>query len=144
MSPVELIVTILGLLAILVIGIVWRGAHPTASESSAETEATIQSVGKVNVSAGRSSYTIEVADFSYSVNNEYYSGRMRVSPSLSGDDHSTRDLVNQKFQVSYNLAKPEKFSVAQTEVGGFALDPYSDSFGQNYELDPIDLGIDKV
>lgn len=106
------------------------------------TEATIQSVGKVSVNVGRSSYSVEVGDFTYNVNDEYYSGRLTISRSFSTHDHSPRDLVDQKIQVRYDPQKPEKVSVPQTELGGFLLDPYDEPFGQ--DVGPIDLNLDKI
>lgn len=106
------------------------------------TDATIRSVGTVVVHAGRSSYPVVVGDFTYYVNNEYYSGRLKISRSFSTGDQSPRDLVNQKIQVRYNPLKPEKFSVPQTELGGFLLDPFDEPFGQ--DVGPTDLNLDKI
>jgi len=145
MSPAEMIGAIVGALAILVIYLVWRGARANEDASWPVTEGTIQSVGRVNVSCGRgSSYSIEVGDFSYKVSDEYYSGRVTVVPSVGNGDRSTRELVHQTLPVRYNPARPEKFVVAQTDVAGFVLGPYSDSFSQNQDLDPIDLNIDNI
>jgi hypothetical protein len=137
MSPLELIVIVLGVVAILVVWMAWRSAHPDKAEGWPVTEGTIQSVGTVIVHSGRSSHSVEVGDFSYRVNNEYYSGRLTIS-----GDRSSRSLVNQKIQVHYNPEKPEEYSLPQMEIEGFVLDRYNESFGE--DIDPIDLNIDKI
>jgi hypothetical protein len=88
-------------------------------------EATIQSVNQ------RSAYNpamADVADFSYTVNDDYFSGKVQISRSFSTHGASPGDLVDQKIQVRHNPRKPQKYSVPQAEVGGFLLDPYDDSF----------------
>ena len=142
MSPLELVVIVLGLLAVLVIWLVWRGSHPDNRDTWPTAQGTIQSVGTVVVHAGRSSYSVEVGDFYYNVNDEYYSGRLTIAPSFSNGECSPRGLVNQKIEVRYNPEKPEKFSVLQTEIEGFVLSPFNEPFGK--DVDPIDLNIDKV
>lgn len=129
-------------LAILVIFLVRRPVSPEKAASWPVTEGTIQSVGKVHVDAGRNSYSIDVGDFSYIVNDDYYSGRLTITRSFSTHDAQPRDLVNQKIQVRYNPRKPEKYSVPQAELGGFLLDQYDEPFGE--DVDPIDLNIDKI
>ena len=87
-------------------------------------EATIQSVNQ------RSAYNpamADVADFSYTVNDDYFSGKAQISRSFSTHGASSGDLVDQKIQIRYNPRKPQKYSVPQAEVGGFLLDPYDDS-----------------
>ena len=103
------------------------------------TEGTIQSVGTVVVHAGRDTYSVDVGDFSYYVNGEYYSGRLAIASSTG--NRSPRGLVHQKIQVLYNPQNPEKFSVTHTEVEGFLLGPYNAGLGE--DIDPIDLNIDK-
>ena len=142
MSPLELIVIILGVLATLVIWLVWRSAHLNNVERWPVTQGTIHSVGTVIVRSGRSSRSVDVGDFSYNVNDEYYSGRLTIAPSVSTGDRSSRGLVNQKIQVRYNPGKPDKFLVQQTKIEGFVLGPYAEPFGE--DVDPIDLNIDKV
>jgi hypothetical protein len=129
-------------LATLVISLVRRPVRPEKAANWPVTEATIQSVGKVVVDAGRSSYSVDVGDFSYKVKGEYYSGRLTISRSFSTGDRSPRDLINQKIQVRYNPPKPEKFFVPQAEVNGFLLDPYDEPFGK--DVGAIDLNIDKI
>ena len=73
-------------------------------------------------------YSVNVGDFTYVVNDDYFSGKVRISPSFSTHSASPKDLVDQKIQVSYNPKKPEKYSVPQVEVGGFLVDPYDDTF----------------
>lgn len=89
------------------------------------TEATIQSV---NERSADNPNMPDVADFSYSANDDYFSGKLRISRSFSSHGASLRDLFDQKIQVRYNPRKPEKYSVPQAEVAGFLLDPYDDSF----------------
>ena len=104
-----------------------------------ETEGTIQSVNRVVVNAGRSS-SYDVGDFSYKVNDEFYSGRATVSRRFSAGDGSTKELVDQKVRVLYDPQKPETFSFPRQEVGGFLLGPYYEP-GSATEVDPIDLNI---
>lgn len=136
----ELIATSLGLFAALLIWLIWKNLSPDEAKAWPMTEATIQSVGTVVVYAGRNTRSVEVADFSYSVNGEYYSGRLTIAP--SAEDRSPRGLVHQKIQVHYDSQKPEKFSVPNTEIDGFLLGPYNAGSGE--DIDPIDLNIDKV
>jgi hypothetical protein len=139
------LILVLGVFAYTaVLLVVWLVRRPVSPEKAANwpvTEATIQSVGKVHVDAGRQSYSIDVGDFSYIVNDDYYSGRLTISRSFSTHDAQPRDLVSQKIQVRYNPRKPEQFSVPQTELGGFLLDPFDEPTGQDVGL--IDLNIDK-
>ena len=88
-------------------------------------EATIQSVNQRSAS---NPAMADVADFSYTVNDDYFSGKVRISRCFSTHGASPGDLVDQKIQVRYNPRKPQKYSVPQAEVGGFLLDPYDDSF----------------
>ena len=118
-------VIVLGALASLVVWLYRRAATKENSDNWAVTEATIQSVDRVNGS-GRGSYPFDVGDFSYVVNNEYYSGRATISRSFSTDNSQPKDLVSKKFQVRYNPCKPDKYDLSQAEVGGFLLDPYDD------------------
>ncbi|HEV2395329.1 MAG TPA: DUF3592 domain-containing protein [Candidatus Sulfotelmatobacter sp.] len=119
---------------------------PVSSKKAANwptTEATIQSVGAVAVSTGRSSYTLVVGDFSYIVNDDYYSGRVTISRSFSTGDRSPKELVDQKLQVRYNPGKPGKYFVPQAEIAGFLLDPYDEGLGGT-DIGPTDLELDKI
>jgi hypothetical protein len=134
-------VFVLGPLATLLIWLVWQNTHLSKVETWPATEGTIQSVSAVVVHAGRGSFTVEVANFSYTVNDEYYSGRLTISPSFSTGDRSPKVLVNQRIKVRYDPRKPEKFSVSQSEVEGFLLGSYNESFTD--DIDPIALNLDK-
>ena len=77
-SPVEFIVhhylivlLTLYALATLVFVLIRRPVRPEKAANWPVTEATIQSVGRVAVDAGRQSYSVDVGDFSYNVNDEY-------------------------------------------------------------------------
>jgi len=129
-------------LAALVVFFVRRPVRPEKAANWPVTEGTIQSVGKVIVPGERNSPPTDVCDFSYIVNDEYYSGRLTISRSFSTHDRAPKDLINQKIQVGFNPRKPEKFSVPQTELGGFLLDPYDVPFAN--DIGPIDLNIDKI
>lgn len=142
MSPLLVIVVFLGVLGAFVIWLVWRSASQNKAEAWPVTQGTIQSVGTAVVHAGRGSRSVEVGDFSYNVNDEYYSGRLSITSSSPTGERSPRGLVNQRIEVHYNPRKPEKFSVSQTEVGGFILSPYNEPFAE--DLDPINLNIDKL
>lgn len=133
---------VIWVLATVVVSLVRAPQSAKKAANWPVTDGTIQSVGKVVVDAGRNSYSVDVGDFSYIVNDEYYSGRLTISRSFSTGDRPPRDLVNQKIQVRYNPRKPEKFSVPQTELEGFLLDPYDEPFGN--DVGPIDLNIDKI
>ena len=142
MTPLQLIIIVLAVLAILIIWLVWRYTHPNKAEAWPSTDGTIQSVNTVVVHAGRNSYSVEVADFSYSVDDEYFSGRLTITSTPSNGELSTRSLIHQRVQVHYNPRRPDKFSIAQNEIGGFSVSPYYEHFGE--DVDPIDLNIDKA
>lgn len=129
-------------LANLIVVVVRAPVRSKKAASWPVTEGTIQSVGKVVVDAGRNSYSVDIGDFSYKVDDEYYSGRLTISRSFSTGDHLPRDLVNEKIQVHYDPRKPQRYSVPQAELGGFLLDPFDEPFGQ--DVGPIDLNIDKI
>ena len=104
---------------------VYRRAPASASKAAnwPETQGTIQSVNRMVVRAGRSTTIVDVADFSYRVNGEYYSGRLRVSGCTDGDP-STRELVDQKVRVLYDPKTPDEFSFPQQSIGGFVVESY--------------------
>ena len=129
-------------LAALVVWLVWQSGRPNKAASWPVAEGIIQSVGTVVVSAGKGSYKVDVGDFSYAVNNEYYSGRLRISSSYSADDRAPRALIHQKIQVRYDPQKPEEYSVNQQEFEGFVLNSWYENFGT--DVNPIDLNIDKI
>jgi hypothetical protein len=119
------VVFILGAIALVVGWLLRRQKRTDDTEKWPETEATIQSVGKA-IGSGRGSYPVDVGDFSYVVNDEYYSGRATISRSFSTGDFQPRDLVDKKFQVRYDPRKPDKYDVSQADVEGFLLNPYDD------------------
>jgi hypothetical protein len=104
------------------------------------TEGTIQAVARVYYKTSENPDAIHVGDFSYSVNNEYYSGRVTITRSFSTHDSSAKDLIDQKFQVRYNPRRPEKYFVPQAELGSFLLDPYDDRFAD--DSGHVDLNVD--
>ena len=132
-SPVEFIVLIvifaLGVITYLVVTLVRQPVSAKKAANWPVAQATIQSVGKVVVSAGRHSYSVIAGDFTYIVNDEYYSGRLKISRSFSTHDATPKGLVDQKVQVRCNPRKPEQYSVPPQEVGSFLLDPYDEPFG---------------
>jgi hypothetical protein len=85
------------------------------------TEATIQSLSTVP-SGGRGNPPVDVGNFSYVVNDDYYAGMARISRSFSTHGASPKDLVDKKIQVRYDPQKPEKYSVVEDEVAGFLID----------------------
>ncbi|HVZ82413.1 MAG TPA: DUF3592 domain-containing protein [Terracidiphilus sp.] len=119
------VLIILGTLTSLVVWFYRRATPKKNTDNWSMTEATIQSVGKV-IGTGRGSYPLDVGDFTYVVNDEYYSGRAQISRSFSTGDSQPKDLVNKKFQVRYDPRKPDKYDVSQAEIADFLLDPYDD------------------
>jgi hypothetical protein len=97
----------------------------TAVDNWPVTEATIQSVGRV-IDSGRRGEPFYVGDFSYVVNDEYYSGRATMSRTFTTGNSQPKDLVNKKIQVRFNPLKPDKYDLSQSDAGGFLLDPYDD------------------
>lgn len=143
LSPLGLaIIVILGVLVALVVSLIRRGASQDENENWPVAEGTIQSVSTVVVSAGRSSYSVEVAVYSCNVKDEYYSGRLKITPSLSDDDRAPRVLIHQKIRVRFNPQKPEDKTVEPQEVEGFVLDAWYEDLGT--DINPIDLNIDKT
>ena len=133
---------VLGAIAGIVVWLMRQAARFDEAASWPETEGTIQSVSKVAIRAGRASVEIDVCDFSYIVNGEYNSGRLRVSHSSSTGDSAPRNLINQKIRVRCNPQKPSEYLFPQQKVEGFLLDPYDVSSGR--DIDPIDLNLDKI
>jgi|SRR5580692_4809453 hypothetical protein len=124
--------------------VLWRVRHRSPVDNPAtwpETDATIHSVGTVIMNAGKYSYTLNVGDFSYVVNDDYYSGRATISRSSFAGDIKPNDIVNKKFRVRYNPRNSEKYDLSQSDVGGLLLDQYNNS---GTDVDPIDLNIDKI
>ena len=132
----------LGVLAITVISIAWHYARPDKIEQWPVTEGTIQSTSTEQVREGRGSRLIEVCDFSYTVGDEYYSGRLTVGRLDGEEDHSSRGLIGRKIQVRYDPQKPDKFSVATVELDGFSLGQHYESPFSN-DTEPTDLNLDK-
>jgi Protein of unknown function (DUF3592) len=131
---------ILVVIAGIAVQIARLNAQSKKSESWPVAEGKIQSVRKVRVSAGRSSYMVEVGDFSYTVNDEYNGGTLKISSSFSTHDAKPKDLIDQTIKVRYNPAKPEKYSIPPQEIGGFLIDPFDEDSWT--DIDPIDLDID--
>lgn len=105
-------------------GFVIRARRDKGAPDWPVTEATIQSVTERSAD---NPATYDIGDFTYTVNDDYFSGKVRISRSFSTHGASPQDLVDQKIQVSYNPRKPRKYSVGQSEVGGFLLDPYDEA-----------------
>jgi hypothetical protein len=126
------VVVVFGALVSLVVWLYRRSTPKENTDNWPVSEATIQSVGKV-IGTGKGSYPFDVGDFTYVVNDEYYSGRARISRSFSTGDSQPKNLVNKKFQVRYNPRKPNKYDVSQAAVEGFLLDPYDDFLMQDID-----------
>jgi hypothetical protein len=125
--------------------VVWFVRRRVRSDEAANwplTEGTIQSYTNVTFRTAERSDLVYVGDFSYSVNKDYYSGRVTISRSFSAHDHSPKDLIDQKIQVRYDPGKPEKFLVPQQELGGFLLDPFDETFAS--DKGSVDLNIDNI
>jgi hypothetical protein len=145
--PLSVGIFVLFVILALATLVVWLARAARRADEAANwpiSEGTIQSVGKVVINSGRSAVTVDVGDFSYVVNNEYYSGRLRISNSFSNLDGQPRNLIHQRVQVQYDPQEPDKFSVPQQEVGGFLLDSYRNVESFATDIDPIDLNIDKI
>jgi len=145
-SSTGIVLIALGAVAAFVIWIAWqvRSAMQLNRKAASwpSTQATIQSVGTVVVHGGRTSYSVDVCDFSYTINDEYYSGRLQISTSTATGDASPSALIHQSVQVRYNPQKPEQHAMPQTALGGFLLDSFDESVGS--EVGSIDLNIDKI
>ncbi|HTW79660.1 MAG TPA: DUF3592 domain-containing protein [Terracidiphilus sp.] len=115
-----------GAVAVFVLWLVTRRARAEKLADWPVTEATIQSLA--TVSGGRGNPPLDVGNFSYIVNDDYYAGMVRISRSFSTHGASPKDLINKKVKVRYNPRKPEKYSVVEDEVGGFLIDQYDGSF----------------
>lgn len=133
---------LLAFVALTALAIFWQSIRLNKAQSWPLSEAMIQSVSRVVVKAGRSSYPLDVGDFSYNISDEYYSGRLTISSSNSTRDTAPRVLVNQKIQVRYDPRKPENYLVPQQKVEDFVLGPYYATYAT--DEDPIDLNIDKI
>lgn len=139
LSPLSLAaIVVLGALVCLVVWLVRRGTSQQDTQNWPETDATIQSVGKV-IGSGRGADQYDVGDFSYVVNGEYYSGRAVISRSFSAGDIQAVDLVDRKFQVRYNPHKPDQFDLSESDVGGFVLYEYDDFL--MHDIGPTDIEI---
>jgi hypothetical protein len=103
-----------------------RRLHPENAAAWPVTEAKIQSLA--TVSGGRGNQPLDVGNFSYVVNDDYYAGIVRISRSFSTHGASPKDLIDKNIQVRYNPKKPEKYSVVEDEVGGFLIDQYDGTF----------------
>ena len=146
-SSTGIVLLVLGAVAAFAIWIAWqvRSAIQLNRKAASwpSTQATIQAVGTVVVHGGRaSSYSVDVCDFSYTINDEYYSGRLQISTSTATGDASPSALIHQSVQVRYNPQKPEQHAMPQTALGGFLLDSFDESVGS--EVGSIDLNIDKI
>ena len=96
------------------------------------------------MSVGRSSYDVDVGDFSYTANDDYNGGTLRISRSFSTHDAQPKDLINQKIEVRFNPKKPEVYSVPPQEMGGFLLDPYDDTSGEEIGFQDIGFTDPKI
>ena len=133
---------LIAFVALTALAILWQTIRLNKAQSWPLSEATIQSVSRVVVKAGRSSHPLDVGDFSYNISDEYYSGRLTISNSNSTSDTAPRVLVNQKIQVRYDPRKPESYLVPQQKVEDFVLGPYNTPYAS--DEDPVDLNIDKI
>jgi hypothetical protein len=121
-----------GATAVLVLRFVRRPAPADNPANWPVTEATIQIVGRA-IGSARGSLPIDVGDFSYVVNDEYYSGRATISRSFSAHETQPKDLVNKKFQLRYDPRKPEKFDLAESDLEGYIFYPYDDFLMQDID-----------
>jgi hypothetical protein len=115
-------------LAALVVGVIGRvlnwGSRPDKTASWPVAEGTVQFVDTALVRGFLGVSLVDTGEFSYSVNDEYYSGKLMFSRRSSTDGRPPRALINQKIQVRYDPRKPEKYSVPKQEVNGFLLRPF--------------------
>lgn len=125
-------VIVLGAVYVLVRLVIAIVRRPVSAKKAAKwpvTEATIRSVKKVLVRTGKFADSVIAGDFTYIVNDEYYSGRLTISRSFSTHEATPGCLVDQKVQVRYNPRKPEQYSLPQQEAMSFLLDPYDEFLG---------------
>jgi hypothetical protein len=153
-SPVEflvhhyLILLVAAALAAALISYVQQRVRAPRAASWPGAEGTIQSVDRLVVGTPFSPsygpgapYIVDVGDFSYVVNNVYYSGRLKTSRSFSTGTASPKELIDQKIQVRYNPRNPEQYFVPPQEIGGFLLDPFDEPAAKD---GPVDLNLDKI
>lgn len=94
-----------GIILCLLCAIVWLAYRPLRGRDNANwlvAQETIQSVGTMIVYAGRDSYSTDVSDYYFKVNDEFYSGRLMVADVAYSTDRSPRVLVGQTIQVRYD------------------------------------------
>lgn len=89
-----------------------------------DTEATVQS-GKMELveRVGHFVSRVPFFDFSYVVDNEYYSGRFGLRVDEDRGDTLIREWVGTKVTVRYDPSRPSVFSVPEElPVDGFRVD----------------------
>jgi hypothetical protein len=112
-----------------------------------ETKATIQDavVERINKYTWYPSFA-----FSYSVHDEYFSGRFFLKADQQQSDELIKTLLNQEFQVQYDPNNPSAWYIAEATIAGYEiiqrLSPdYPPETGP-YRSDgdqPIDLHLDR-
>jgi hypothetical protein len=132
-------------LAATIVSYVQQRVRTARAANWPEAEGIIQIVRRVAVAdAGGPIVTyrmVPVGDFSYKVNDEYYSGISGISRSFSTGTASPKELIDQRIKVRYNPRKPEQYFVPPQEIGGFLLDPFNEPTAKD---GPVDLNLDKI
>lgn len=83
-----------------------------------ETEATIQDA--VIVRIDKYTWWPSFA-FSYSVKDEYFSGRFILKANEKQRDEPMKTLLNQKFPVQYDPGNPSAWYIAKETLGGYVI-----------------------
>jgi hypothetical protein len=113
MSVPIVILSLLGLSAIvaLVAWTQWKAKQVDNAREWPAVEATIQSAEIERIGGGRNAPHLPCFAFSYVVDGEYYSGRFALSVKGDQADSLTKEMIDRKFSVNYDPARPSFFFI---------------------------------
>lgn len=121
--PVLEWIAFFGVFVALLARIFWDANREKEAKSWPSTEATIESAEMGTVRYRKSSALYPCFAFSYVVGGEYYSGRFSL---LGCNDRSAaliREMIDKKFTVQYDPAKPDSYAIPNCMVEGCAIGP---------------------
>jgi hypothetical protein len=110
-------VAILGMLA------VWKKRFATKAEAWPTIATKIENVF-LDVSRGgpnRSDVTHTVLAYSYSINDTYYSGQIRLSAGEVSLESVEKEMIRKQVSVHYNPQKPEISIFLKHEISGWLV-----------------------